>query len=355
MDNNQPTGRESVSETRTPNPAKFFASWDSTKKQWSFYDKVNKVDVPLPLPFAFIPLFQMTTLKGYNHKENKSYWSNEVKDITTEKFTVMSKNNITKEVKTEFVGLYSELKPLIDGRANYTQSLYVGVKDNQGVLQLANIQINTSSLKSWINFVKTNDISKVAVQVASFTNEVNGAVHFTSPVYTPLPVTPQVDAAAGVLQKQIKEYIAIYTAEQAARDASTTFKTPEPITQQPINNQYQQNTAQPVNNGFGQQQPINNGFGNQNTAQPVNNGFGQPQNNGFGQNQAPVNNGFNNQQPVNNGFGQPQQNTAQSVNNGFQTTHSIPATQQQQQNDGVAFGGEIIRGNPLEDHSQPPF
>lgn len=228
-----PTGREAVIEDKAPNPAKFFASWDSTNKQFSFWDKTNKCDVPLPLPFAFIPLFKMVTLKGYNHKESKSYWSNEVKDISKEKFTVMSKHTGTKVITTEFVGLYADIKASIEHRANYTESLYVGVKDSNGVLQLANLQLNTSALGPWINFVKANDISKIAVQVASFTNEKNGSVNFTSPVYTPLPVTPQVDAAAGVLQKQVKEYIATYLSQQAAKEPETVFKSPEPPMETP--------------------------------------------------------------------------------------------------------------------------
>lgn len=232
-----PQGRESVMDSQAPNPAKFFASWDSTNKQFSFWDKVNKVDIMLPLPFAFIPLYKMTTLKGYNHKEGKSYWSNEVKDLSTEKFIVKSKNLATKEIKTEFVGLYSEIKTLIDGRANYTESLYVGVKDNAGVLQLANLQISTSALKPWITFIKSNDISKIAVQVASFTNEKNGSVNFTSPVYSALPVTPKMDAEAGVLQKQVKEYIAGYLSAQAGKlesESTPVFKSPEPAYEPPV-------------------------------------------------------------------------------------------------------------------------
>jgi len=292
-----PQGRESFSSAQKPtNPALFFAEWSSTKKHFEFYDKVSKTNVALPLPFAFLPVWEMVCVKGYNHKEGKSYWSNEVKNIVTDKFTVMSKNNATKEIKTEFVGLYSDIKNLIDGRANYTKSIYIGVKDQQGVLQLANLQISTSALGSWIEFAAANDLSKIAVQVASFTAKQNGAVHFNSPVYTALPVTPQGDAQAGALQKIVKEYIAEYLAYQTtlpSQEHETQFKSPEPQAQA-----WEQPAVQAAH-----------------------------------------------QQPS---FGAPQVNTNPQ---GFQTNVSIPPPQQQ----APSFGGEIINGNPFEAGNTPPF
>lgn len=232
----QPTGREPVADSQAPNPAKYFASWDSTNKQFVYWDKTNKCNVEIKLPFAFIPLYKMVTLKGYNHKEGKSYWSNEVKDLSKEKFILKSKNNATKEIRTEFVGLYSDIKTMLDGKANYTESLYIGVKGANGQLELANLQISTSALKPWINFIKNNDISKIAVQVASFTNEKNGAVNFTSPVYTPLPITPKSDAEAVALQQEIKAYLAEYlsaNAVKAENENQTEFKSPEPAYEAP--------------------------------------------------------------------------------------------------------------------------
>jgi hypothetical protein len=77
----------------------------------------------------------------------------------------------------------------------------------------------------------------------------------------------------------------------------------------------------------------------QNTQQPNTNfqqqGYQQPANNGF-QQQAAAPQFQNQQQP-------------QGQATGFQTTHTIPA---QQQNAGVGFGGEIVKENPFE---KPPF
>ena len=96
-------GREPIQSSQKPtNPAAFFAEWSSTEKCWTFWDKASQSDVKLPMPFAFIPLYEMTTVKGYNHKENKSYWSNEVKNSQKDILTVMSKNNLTKEIKRKF-------------------------------------------------------------------------------------------------------------------------------------------------------------------------------------------------------------------------------------------------------------
>lgn len=102
-----------------------------------------------------------------------------------------------------------------------------------------------------------------------------------------------------------------------------------PVQQEQTNGGPQNNGFQNNNQGFNQNQNFNNN----------NNGFTNQQ--GAGSNQQ-TNNGF-----VNNTNVQPQ-------NTGFQTTHSIPANNQTpaQQNNGVGFGGEIIKGNPF---NQVPF
>jgi len=294
----QPQGRESIGNSQKPtNPSLFFAQWDSTNKCFSYYDKAAKQTILLPLPFAFIPLYKMFTVKGFNQKENKGYWANEVNNKLTEKITVMCKNNATGEIKQYIKGLYSDIKDQIDNRAFFTESLYVGVKDSAGQLRLANIQIQRSGIGNWFDFNKNNDMSKIAVQVASFTNEVSGAVKFTSPVYSALPITPQTDAEAYKLQQIVKEYIAEYlkytASESNEQEHETQFKSPEPQAQA-----WEQPAVQAAH-----------------------------------------------QQPS---FGAPQVNTNPQ---GFQTNVSIPPPQQQ----APSFGGEIINGNPFEAGNTPPF
>lgn len=193
------------------NPAQRFLEWNGKSGGFKYYDKTEKKNVDVPLPFTFIPLCTMVTLKGYNQKKDIGYWSNEVKDITKDKFVIKGKHNASGSIDTHFEGFYKDLKDQLElNKINYTQSLYIGYKDEKGVLQLGNLQIKTSALGPWINFCKLNKIMEIGVQVKSFTNEKNGSVDFVAPVYTAIKVSDETNKDAAALDVKLQEYLSAY-------------------------------------------------------------------------------------------------------------------------------------------------
>lgn len=214
MENQEkPQGRSNPGTESTPNPAKHFIQWKSKNAQFSYYDKETKEDVLLKAPFSFIPLYVCSTIKGYNHKKNKTYIANEVKNITTDVMTITSYNSVTKDKKVEHKGLYADIKDDFDQNIKFTVSLYAGIKGEDKKLKLVNLQLNGAGLHHWFEFIKHNDIWKNAVKVSKTTNEKNGDVTYKAPVYESMPISKEMDIEAGVLQNQITEYLTEYFAK----------------------------------------------------------------------------------------------------------------------------------------------
>jgi len=217
----KPKGRSNPGTESSPNPAKHFIQWKSKNAKFSYYDKETKEDVLLKSPFIFIPLYVCATIKGYNHKKNKTYTSNEVKNLATDVMTITSYNSVTKEKKVEHKGLYADIKDDFDQNIKFTSSIYAGIKDEKGDLKLVNLQLNGAGLHHWFDFTKNNDIYKVAVKVAKTTNEKNGDVTYKAPVYEAIKISEEMDIQAGELQEQVEAYLKEYFAKSGGSTESS--------------------------------------------------------------------------------------------------------------------------------------
>lgn len=128
------------------NPATKFIDWKSNEKAFSFYDKENKVNIPIPLPFRFLALDELHTVKGWSDSCQSAIYANEVKFISKEPLTVkpFKGNEIAK-------GLYSDIKEKVKAAgAHYVKSIYIMLEDGS----LANLQLKGASCQSWGDFTQ---------------------------------------------------------------------------------------------------------------------------------------------------------------------------------------------------------
>jgi len=207
--NSEPQGRINPTNTAPPNPAKYFAQWKSTKNCFVYYDKATKTkDVEIPLPFSFIVLARCVSLKGYNEPEGCSYISNEVKDPNKDKFTVKVYNNATKKSKVFISGLYKDIsKETKAVGADWTESIYIAVKNTQGELEIANLQLSGSGITHWFEFMKQNNIWTSSIHVKSFSSEKKGINKYSAPIFLAGKINKETDVKAGELQKNILSYL----------------------------------------------------------------------------------------------------------------------------------------------------
>lgn len=199
------------------NPATKFIDWKSNDKQFSYYDKENKVQVPIPLPFKFLALDEMHTVKGWSDSCQSAIFSNEVKFISKEIMTVkpFKGNEIAK-------GLYSEIKEKVKvAGAHYVKSIYIMLEDGS----LANLQLKGASCQSWGDFTKKNRsrLPDEWVTVSKFVEGKKGAVKYYTPEFTfdkslSENEMNQADEAFGILEVYLKAYLV--KAEPTTSDAS---------------------------------------------------------------------------------------------------------------------------------------
>lgn len=160
------------------NPAAKFIDWKSNEKCFSYYDKEEAKNVLIPLPFTFLVLDELHTIKGWNDATSSSIYSNEVKFISKEVMTVkpFKGNEIAK-------GIYKDIKEkIVAAGGHYTKSIYIMLEDGT----LANIQLKGSAVQKWGDFSQKTK-SRFAdewVTVANVEEGKKGAVKFTTPLFS---------------------------------------------------------------------------------------------------------------------------------------------------------------------------
>jgi hypothetical protein len=159
------------------NPATKFLEWKSNDQCFEYYDKEAQKKVQVPLPFKFLVLDELHTVKGWNDATSSAIYSNEVKYISKEPMTVkpFKGNEIAK-------GLYKDIKEkVVSAGGHYTKSIYIMLEDGL----LANIQLKGSAVQKWGEFTnKTrNRLADEWVVVAKALEGKKGAVKFFTPEF----------------------------------------------------------------------------------------------------------------------------------------------------------------------------
>ena len=200
------SNRRSAFATPQQNPATKFIDWKSNEKQFSYYDKEKSENVLIPLPFKFLVLDELHTVKGWNDATQSAIFSNEVKFISRETMTVkpFKGNEIAK-------GLYKDIKEKIQSAgAHYVKSIYIMLEDGS----LANLQLKGSAVQEWGEFTKKtrNRLPDEWIVVKSFKEGKKGAVKFTMPEFTferslSEGEAEMADEAFDILEAYLKAYL----------------------------------------------------------------------------------------------------------------------------------------------------
>jgi hypothetical protein len=188
------------------NPANKFIEWKSNDKCFAYYDKEAKENKTIPLPFTFLVLDELHTIKGWNDASSSQIYSNEVKFISKEPLTVkpFKGNEIAK-------GLYKDIKEkIVTAGGHYTKSIYIMLEDGT----IGNIQLKGSAVQKWGDFTqKTRErLPEEWIQVKTALEDKKGAVKFWTPEFTFLrslneDEANQADEAFNTLETYLKTYL----------------------------------------------------------------------------------------------------------------------------------------------------
>jgi len=193
------SNRKKAFQTPDANPATKFISWKSNDKCFSYYDKEiaeslkgesdevikEKANVKITLPFKFLALDELASVKGWSDSLGGNIVLNEVKYISKEVLTAkcFHKNPKGEKTSTEIAkGIYRDIKEKVNSAgAKYHKSVYVMLEDGS----LANIQMKGAVVQKWGEFTqKTKSrLSDEWVVVEKHEDGKKGAVKFTTPAF----------------------------------------------------------------------------------------------------------------------------------------------------------------------------
>lgn len=190
------------------NPATKFLDWKSDQKGFSYYDKGLAKNVEVPLPFKFVFLDELSTVKGWNDASSSGIYANEVKYLSKEPMTVKAfKGGVLAQ------GLYNEIKDRVkNAGGHYSKSIYIMTEDGA----LANVQLKGSATQQWGEFVKANknSITRTWVNVTTATESKKGKVVFSVPNFTVGADIEDVDANdADAKFDELEAYLKTYLAK----------------------------------------------------------------------------------------------------------------------------------------------
>jgi hypothetical protein len=205
------------------NPATKFIEWKSNDKCFNYYDKEAQKNVEIPLPFKFLVLDELHTIKGWNDASSSSIYSNEVKFISKEVMTVkpFKGNEIAK-------GYYKDIKEkVVAAGGHYTKSIYVMLEDGS----LANISLKGSGVQKWGDFTQKtrNRLADEWVIVAKAEDGKKGAVKFSTPSFSFAnsindEEANMADEAFNILESYLKTYLAKAEPAIVEEDESDDFE-----------------------------------------------------------------------------------------------------------------------------------
>ena len=172
------SNRTKVFTGTTKNPASKFLDWKSNDKQFSYYDKEQSKTIDVKLPFSFVFLDELHTVKGWNDASQSGVYANEVKFISKEPMTIKTfkGGEIAK-------GLYNEIKDKAkNAGGHYVKSIYIMLTDGS----LANLQLKGSAVQGWGEFVNANkkQLTSSWIVVDKAIEGKKGAVKYTTPSFT---------------------------------------------------------------------------------------------------------------------------------------------------------------------------
>jgi hypothetical protein len=158
-------------------PAAMYLEWSSNDKCFKYWNNDDKENVLVQLPFTFLVLKEMHTVKGWHDKSQSGIYANEVKNISSEVIEVKSfKGGLLAK------GIYKEIKEIINNvGGNYVKSIYAMTKDGE----IINIALKGAAVQEWGEAFNKGR-SRMAdewITVAAADDRKKGSVKYSVPLF----------------------------------------------------------------------------------------------------------------------------------------------------------------------------
>lgn len=190
-----------------PNPATKFFEWNGEEGAVRYYDKADKKTINLPMPFTFLLLDELASVRGWHEPSKSGIYSNEVKDTRTDVFVVKSfKGGTLAE------GFYKDIKDRVNtigGR--FTSNCYIGFKNGAG-LEIGSLRFKGAALGAWMEFRKANrnHLFDSAIAITGATSGKKGRITYQMPVFELKTISPESNSKAVELDKLFQAWLTGY-------------------------------------------------------------------------------------------------------------------------------------------------
>jgi hypothetical protein len=190
-----------------PNPAVRWFEWNGEDGVVRYYDKAEKQNINLPLPFTFLLLDELASVRGWHELSKSGIYSNEVKDTRTDLFVVKAF-----KAGTLAEGLYKEIKDRVNNLGGrFVSNCYVGFK-NGGGLEIGSLRFKGAALGAWMEFRKANRnrLYDSAIAISGSTAGKKGRITYQMPVFELKTISPESNSKAVELDKQFQSWLEGY-------------------------------------------------------------------------------------------------------------------------------------------------
>ena len=219
--------------TNARNPSTRFFEWHGSKGNINYWDKEAEKRITLELPFTFLLLDELATVKGWHEASESGIHANEVRD--TRQDTLLVKAFKGGEIAS---GLYASIRDRVKAHGGYFQaSCYIGFKEGAD-LKVGNIGFNGAALQAWSEFKKNchdkegpdgkrnRGFYVDAVTINGYEDKTKGATKYRVPKFALVQVSLETNEQAVALDKEVQAYMADYLkrtrTEQAKAPAQAT-------------------------------------------------------------------------------------------------------------------------------------
>lgn len=189
------------------NPSTRWFEWNGENGNVRYYDKDARKNIDCPLPFTFLLLDKLASVRGWHESSKSGIYSNEVKDTTKDVLVVKSfKGGVIAE------GLYKDIKLAVNNvGGSYTANCYVAFKDGDG-LSIGCVRFKGAALGAWMDFSKEHrgDLYSSAIKIEGFTEGKKGRITYRMPTFKAQPVSADTNEAAEALDEQLQEFLNSY-------------------------------------------------------------------------------------------------------------------------------------------------
>lgn len=190
-----------------PNPAVRWFEWNGEHGTVRYYDKTDKKNVEVPLPFTFLLFDELASVRGWHDASESGIYANEVRDTTKDVLVVK-----TFKGGTLAEGLYKAIKERVYTQGGqFVANCYVGVKLDVG-LAICSLRFKGAALAAWMEFRRAHrsDLYDKAVRITGYTEGKKGRIVFRVPTFELKDVSAETNDQAIKLDKTLQDWLESY-------------------------------------------------------------------------------------------------------------------------------------------------